>query len=142
MTDDLRTVRVSHRFSASPERVYDAWLDPAIASRFLFTTPTGTIVRAEIDARVGGKLHVTDRRPEGDVEHVGEYLVLDRPRRIAFSFGVPKYSPLFTKVTLTFTPTDDGGCEVELVHEGVLPDFADRTAEGWGKMLRAIPGAL
>ena len=41
------TVRVKHRFTASPERLFDAWLDPEKARRFLFATPTGQMVRAE-----------------------------------------------------------------------------------------------
>ena len=42
-------VRVSHRFDAAAERVYDAFLDPAKASQFLFATATGEIVRCDID---------------------------------------------------------------------------------------------
>ena len=142
MTDDLRRVLVSHVFSASAERVYDAWLDPTIARKFLFATPTGTIIRADVDARVGGRFCFTDRRPDGDVEHVGEYLVLDRPRRLSFTFGVPRYSPLFTTVTLDFAPLADGGCEVTLTHEGVLPDYAERTRGGWTTMLGLVERAL
>ena len=44
-----RTLRVTHRFAHSPERVFDAWLDPAIAGKFLFATPDGEMVRVEID---------------------------------------------------------------------------------------------
>ncbi len=56
MTADSRIfVRVTRRFDASAERVFDAWLGPAKASRFLFATPAGQMVRADIDARVGGR---------------------------------------------------------------------------------------
>src|SRR5262249_39504198 len=71
MTNDRVTVRVTHRFTASPERVFDAWLDPAKAAKFLFATPTGRMVRAEIDPRVGGTFAFVDRRDGEDVEHTG-----------------------------------------------------------------------
>jgi uncharacterized protein YndB with AHSA1/START domain len=55
-------VTVKHRFTASAERVYDAWLDPEKARKFLYATATGEIVRCEVDARVGGKYVIVDRR--------------------------------------------------------------------------------
>ena len=47
-------VTVSREFSATPERVFDAWLDPAQAKDFLFATPEGRIVRCDIDALGAG----------------------------------------------------------------------------------------
>jgi uncharacterized protein YndB with AHSA1/START domain len=66
------SVRVTRRFSTSPERVFDAWLDPATASRWLFTTATGQMVRAEVDPRVGGPFAFTERRDGAGVEYTGE----------------------------------------------------------------------
>ena len=87
--DDI-VVRVTHRFAASAERVYDAFLDPARAGRFLFATATGHIVRCEIDARVGGSFTIVDRRAGEDVAHTGRYVALERPRLIVFTFSVAK----------------------------------------------------
>ena len=71
---------VTHRYAASPERVFDAFLDARIARHFLFATATGEMIEAEIDARVGGRFSFVERRPEmGEVRHVGEYLEIDSP---------------------------------------------------------------
>src|SRR5205807_1643949 len=34
------------------------------------------------------------------------------------------------------------GCELTLTHEGVLPEWADKTKEGWGKILEALDRSL
>jgi uncharacterized protein YndB with AHSA1/START domain len=139
--NNTTTVRVSHRFSASPERVFDAWLDPAKACRWLFTIPTGQNVRTEIDARVGGRFTIVDRRDGADVEHIGEYLEIDRPRRLVFNFTVPKYSDKVTRVSIEIVP-QGSGCELTLVQDGVLNDYIARTEHGWATMLRALDAAL
>jgi uncharacterized protein YndB with AHSA1/START domain len=131
------TVRVKHRFTASPERVFDAWLDPAKARRFLFATPTGQMVRAEVDPRVGGQFTFTDRRDGEDVDHTGEYLEIDRPRRLVFTFTVPKYSSVVTRVTIDIVPLESG-CELTLTHEGVLKEHEEGSKEGWSRILAGL----
>jgi uncharacterized protein YndB with AHSA1/START domain len=138
MTADASGIlRISRRFDASIERVFDAWLDPENAGKWLFATPTGQMVRVEIDPRVGGSFVLTDRRDNQDVEHIGTYLEIDRPRRLVFSFCVPKYSPVVTRVILDFKPLPTG-CELTLTHEGVLPEWHDSAQEGWGKILDSL----
>ena len=142
MIVDEKTVRVTHRYAQSPERVFDAWLDPAIARKFLFTTPTGEMVRAEVDARVGGGFTFTDRRDGQDVDHVGTYKAIDRPRRLVFSFGVPLYSAEMTEVEIDIAPTDDGGAELTLTQRNILPDYLERNVQGWTMILNGLAAAL
>jgi uncharacterized protein YndB with AHSA1/START domain len=49
-------IRVEHRFSVSPERVFDAWLDPVWIGRFMFGAHLRDeqVVSLENDPRVGG----------------------------------------------------------------------------------------
>ena len=133
---------VTHSYEASPERVFDAWLDPAVARRFLFATPTGEMIRAETDPRVGGRFVFVDRRPDmGDVLHTGEYLEIDRPRRLAFTFGVPAFNPDFSTVLVEIAPTA-GGCEVTLIQSDVPAEWTDRSKHGWGTILDGLEAAL
>jgi uncharacterized protein YndB with AHSA1/START domain len=136
------TVVVSRRFEASPEPVFDAWLDPGRAAKFLFATPTGEIVKAEIDARVGGSFLVVDRRPDvGEAEHFGRYVEIDRPRRLAFDFALSKDMTDATRVTIDIRPVGEG-CELTLTHEGVWQDYAERTEGGWTTILEGLAAAI
>jgi uncharacterized protein YndB with AHSA1/START domain len=140
---DRISVRVTHRFGASAERVYDAFLDPARASQFMFATPTGQIVRCEIDARVGGTFTIVDRRAGEDVVHTGEYVALERPRLIEFLFSVEKYSNEKSRVTIEIAPLRKG-CELTLTHAmgAEAAPYRDRTQEGWLAILDAAAEIL
>ena len=134
MKTDTKTLQIKKSFGASPERVFDAWIDPAVASRFLFATPTGEIIRCDIDARPGGQFTITRRDEQGDTDHVGTYEVVDRPKKLVFSFGVPRYAPQVTRVSIEITPTSSG-CDLMFTHEDVLPDWAEKTMQGWTMIL-------
>lgn len=140
MTETL-TVRLSHRYDAASERVFDAWLDPARAGKFLFATPTGIIVKCEIDPRVGGGFLIVDRRPDmGDVEHYGRFVEIERPRRLVFDFALEKHMKGSTRVTIDIAPAG-AGCELTLTHVGILPDYAQRTESGWRQILAGLARA-
>jgi uncharacterized protein YndB with AHSA1/START domain/predicted SnoaL-like aldol condensation-catalyzing enzyme len=128
------SVRVTRRFTVSAQRVFDAWLDPKRAGKWLFATPTGQMVRVDIDARVGGSFRFVDRRDGEDVEHVGEYLEIDRPRRLVFTLSVPKYSPNQSRVTVEIAPHGTG-CELTLTDERVPRSFAGKVESGWATVL-------
>ncbi|HEX7038061.1 MAG TPA: SRPBCC family protein [Pseudomonadales bacterium] len=136
----MPTVSVKHRFAASAERVFDAWLDPEKASRFLFATATGENVRCDIDARVGGRFAIVDRRNGEDVLHEGAYVELDRPRRIVFTLRVPKYSPDEDRVTIDIEPLE-AGCLLTLSTE-TADEWADDTQRGWTMILDVLDETL
>ena len=139
-TENLRRLQVVRRFEATAERVFDAWLNPATAGKWLFATESGQMIKVEIDPRVGGSFNIT-RRDGDDVEHVGEYLEIDRPRRLVFTFSVPKFAKQITRVTIDIKPLESG-CELTLTHEDVLPEWASATEAGWGKILESLGGTL
>lgn len=145
-------VRVQRAFACTAEAVYDAWLDPRLAQRFLFNAPGGRVVRCEIDPGVGGRFTVVDRRPlEADgtaaleVEHCGRFLQLDRPRRIAFSFSLPQFQSHESTVVIDIEPQGDG-CELTLRHDlGPMEDareMLEQAEAGWARMLTQLDAAL
>jgi len=132
-----RNVTVTRPFECSPESVFDAWLDPAKAGKFLFATPGGEMTKVEINAIPAGRFLIVERRGGQEVEHLGEYFEIHRPRRLAFTFVVPKYSPVSTRVSIEIEPLKIG-CELRLTHAGVPEANAAKTEEGWGGILDGL----
>ena len=95
------------------------------------------MVRAEVDPRVGGRFTFTERRDGEDVEHVGEYLEIERPHRLVFTFAVPKYSAEYDRVTIEIRRLDKG-CELTLTNEmspQIYDEWGERTRGGWMTLL-------
>jgi len=135
-------LRVTRRFAAPAARVFDAWLYADGARAWLFATPSGQMVEAEIDPRVGGKWRFVERRPEGDALHRGTYLTIDRPRRLAFTFAVDEESE-GDRVSIDIEPLESG-CELTLVHamSAEWADYAQKTIDGWSAILEGLARSL
>lgn len=134
--------RASRGYNAFSDTVFDAFLDPAMVRKW-FAPGLGEIQRIEIDAKVGGRFSFVDRRDGEDIDHVGEYLEIERPKRIAFTWSVPGSSPDVSVVRIEIAPKT-AGCDVTLTHE--LADewavYRKSVAQSWKKMLDALAEAL
>lgn len=140
-TSETGTVRVSRHLPVTPDRAFDAWVDPAVAGLWLFATPGGQIVRCVIDGRPGGVFVIVDRRDGEDVAHHGTYLEVDRPRRLVFRFSVPKYSSAESTVEVTVT-AEGAGADVTIEGRDVPHEWVSQTEAGWRDLLGRLEEAL
>ncbi len=140
MTKPVQAV-VLHRFSVSAERVFDAWLDVTLLGRWMFgpSVRDEKIVRLELDPKVGGKFSFVVDRQGTAVEHVGEYLEIDRPRLLVFTWGIRENLPDLSRVIVEIMPLAKG-CDVKVTHV-MNPEwaaYAEKAAGAWTKMLGAL----
>jgi uncharacterized protein YndB with AHSA1/START domain len=143
MTDEPIHIRITRRFAASAERVFDAWLNEKTAGRWWFATPTGKMQSVKIDGRVGGQFRIVERRGDQDADHFGTFIELDRPRRIVLDFATDPAHPA-TRVTIQIASLKEGGCELTLSHD-IAPEWAeykDRTNQGWTMILENLEKSL
>ncbi|HZP94335.1 MAG TPA: SRPBCC family protein [Burkholderiales bacterium] len=138
-------ISITRRLDASPEQVFDAWLDPDRTKSWLAaidaTGATGEVVRVNIDARVGGSFSLVERRDGEAIEHRGEYLEVDRPRLLVFTLSEGKDPAHESRVIIEIAPRRSG-CELSLAHVEVRPDRSTQTARGWVRTLDALAAAV
>ena len=141
--DSLATVRITRHIDASPERVFDAWLEPE-KIRLWMLPSSEAVIRAEVDARVGGAFSFVVRRKGEEIDHRGEYLEMKRPLRLVFTWGVPQFSNDSTIVALDFAASGTGGAgtDVTLTQSKVIPGFESKVEKGWNTILDAFVDAL
>jgi uncharacterized protein YndB with AHSA1/START domain len=139
------TIRVTRAFSASAERVFEAWVDPEMIGKWMFGAHLRDeeVLRIAVDARVGGSFSFLVRRQGQEIDHVGTYRQIDRPRRLVFTWGVVGASQDESCVTIDIAPLVTG-CELTLTHEmhPKWAEYASRTEAGWTKMLDALAEVL
>ncbi|MCB9730595.1 MAG: metalloregulator ArsR/SmtB family transcription factor [Deltaproteobacteria bacterium] len=131
-------LEISRPFEAPAERVYDAWLDPAAVADWMFPAPSDTVEEVRIDPRVGSTFNFRVRRGREVIEHVGEYLELCRPERLAFTWCFADEEAR-SRVAVAITPSEEG-CTLTLRHT-LDPDWADeapRIERVWQGMLTAL----
>lgn len=137
------SVRVSRQVSASPECIFDAWLDARKVRTFLFADRARKAVSSKIEARVGGGFRIT-RHWDGElVEYSGEYLEIDRPHRLVFSLFVERYAQYDDRVIVELAPVA-GRSLLVLTHELSLPDPAQRARvrQRWARVVDRLAALL
>ncbi len=134
---NVPTVVVRREIAAPAQELFDAWLDPARLS--VFMRPGGTPRTAvKIDPRVGGAFEIVMHQDSGSVPHTGVYKVIDRPRRLVFTWNSPYAKQNDSLVTVEFRAKGNG-TEIVLTHEGLPSDeMVAAHTKGWSDILELL----
>ncbi len=150
MTSDAShtlSLTVSKVIPASREKVFAAWLDADIRTQWWFPNMDGSPAYCELDPRVGGTYLIRQtgcgEEPIPGVpadfvwEITGEFVAIDRPNRIVFTWNVNHPNEDETDETVTVDFADaDGGTLVTITHTGIRKDtMREGTEKGWTEIL-------
>ena len=122
MSTDVRIDRV---LKATIERVYDAWIQPELLTKWYCPNPELDL-KVDADVRVGGDYVVT----MGPYVVRGQYTEVDPPKLLGFTWKWDhEGGPSQVRVELTEV---DGGTRMLLLHTALpSPEDAAGHLEGW-----------
>lgn len=117
-------LEVTTRIAAPPETVFPYFTDPARYVQWMGS-------EVDLDPTPGGTYRV---RVRDGVEAAGEFVEVDPPRRVVFTWGWqgdPLVAPGSTRVEVTLEPDGDETV-VRLVHHDLPgPEPRDHHRQGW-----------
>jgi uncharacterized protein YndB with AHSA1/START domain len=130
--DSAKVVRIERTFQATAEEVFDAWTSEEVIRRW-FRPQTGwREPSAEVDLRVGGTIRVVMRTPDGEpVGAGGEYTLIERPHRLAFTWTFDDEPSNEQLIEMEFVE-EDGGTRVVFVNSDISgQERRDAQYAGW-----------
>ncbi|MGQ7278831.1 SRPBCC family protein [Brevibacillus thermoruber] len=145
------TLTMKRSFDVSADRVFDAWLNPEMMRKWLFTMESTNKV-AKNEPHVGGTWEIVDHRGGKDYRAIGEYIEIDPPNRLVFTFKMPQFSDTEDRITVECKPLEKG-CEMTFTQEIVVPheegwtekdieqalrEYHDSTEQGWNFMFLGV----
>jgi uncharacterized protein YndB with AHSA1/START domain len=126
-----RVVRIERTFDAPAEEVFDAWTSPEVIGRWFRPMEGWREADAEVDLRVGGRIRVVMRDPDGEpVGAGGEYTLIERPHRLAFTWTFDDAPSNQQMIEMEFTERD-GVTTVLFVNSDITEERREAQDEGW-----------
>jgi uncharacterized protein YndB with AHSA1/START domain len=132
---DPSAIRLERIIEAPREAVFDAWLSAEMLRRWWPAGSDWETPVAEVEPRVGGRLRLVMRSPEGEeFGGSGEYLEIERPERLVFRWTWDGHAAHEGDQLIEVELNDggDGTTQVLLTNRGLPDDEAKRShREGW-----------
>ena len=151
MTDVQHEIalELTHRYDASRDDVFAAWIDPSVLRRWWAAQPSWETPLAEVDAVEGGRYRLSMRTDEGDLHTVGgTFTEVRPPERLAYTWAWedgPSGAMAGSKETLVVVDfVEDGdGTLVRLTHSGfATEEIRDMHVHGWDAVLANLARAV
>jgi uncharacterized protein YndB with AHSA1/START domain len=142
-------LRLSRRFNAPRDRVFDAWTNPDVLLDWWRAGPHWETPQAEVDLRPGGRYRLAMTDTDKGETHVvvGEYKEIQPPERLVYTWTWESNTDEMkgsdnSLVTVEFAEAD-GGTEVSLTHSGFSDEeIRDLHVHGWEAVIANLERVL
>lgn len=135
------SLTIARVIAAPKDRVFQAWLDPKMLTKFMMPGPDMSVPKAETNPVAGGRFDIVMHAGGNDLPHAGTYKEISPHDRIVFTWESP-YSVDDSTVTLDFAEVE-GGTEVTLNHvKFANEEVRDNHKGGWTGILATLDSAL
>jgi uncharacterized protein YndB with AHSA1/START domain len=137
------TALIRRLLPAPPEIVYDEWLDPVALADWMCPRPA-RCRGIESDPRVGGRLRIDIEEEGAEFYVTGEYLALDRPGRLSFTWACSTWpDPSHSSVVTVLLEPREGGQTLMTIRHTLLPaELAGQHARGWETIATQLAAEL
>jgi uncharacterized protein YndB with AHSA1/START domain len=128
---------------ATPERVFDQWIDPDALADWMCPRPAKA-TNIALDATVGGHLHLDIVEDDTTFTVTGTFLTLDRPHSLQFTWSCSTWDDptIQSIVTVTLEPHRDTHTLISILHTLLPPDTITQHQHGWALVADQLAMAL
>lgn len=129
---DAPTVQVQRILPATPEEVFDQWLDPESLADWMCPRPD-RCVAITVEPRIGGVVRFDVDHGGTSVLITGQFLAIDRPRLLRFTWSNSNWPDptLVSIVNVDFAPAGDGDTLMSIEHSLLPPSEFGNFHQGW-----------
>ena len=125
------SVSFEREYTAPPDRVWAAWTEFDLLTKWFGCGPGMLWNVHEWDVRVGGAIHVSLRFDTGPFEVKGEFLAVEPPRHLRYRWQADQIVDVRME-------SHGSGTRLRLVHSGLSEEECRFVDAGWGTALTQL----
>ena len=134
---------VSRTIAAPAEKIFDRWLIPVFVGEWMFGPHLGRekVLELQNEVRPGGEFRYRIQRDGKELVYCGEYQLIDRPKRLKFSWKENQSAASI--ISVSFDQIEDKTrLKIALQLDRSLDDHAEIIKQQWSARCKALSAKL